>query len=46
MLEVLFSLRTVFYLAIVTVQPVMAEIDLETIVEIETRHALCAIRKE
>ena len=32
MLEVLFSLRTVFYLAIVTVQPVMAEIDLETIV--------------
>ena len=32
MLEVLFSLRTVFYLAIVAVQPVMAEIDLETIV--------------
>ena len=32
MLEVLFSLRTVFYLAIVAVQPAMAEIDLETIV--------------
>ena len=32
MLEVLFSLRTVFYLAIVAVQPVMAEIDVETIV--------------